>query len=97
MIFSILFVEDICLLLNIINKQNLNSIFITPTYSKLNNFDDFFHSTNENIDTIFDNQIFAYHWHSRNNDIIEKNSYFEKFERKIHHKLENLICFPTLI
>jgi len=49
-------------------------------YCKLNNFDDFFKSTNENINDFFDNQIFAYHWHSRNNANIEKNSYFEKLE-----------------
>ena len=54
----------------------------TSKYSKLNNFDDFFKTTDENVDTFFDNVIFAYHWHSRNNMKIEKNSYFEKFENK---------------
>ena len=54
----------------------------TSKYSKLNNFDDFFKITDENVDTFFDNVIFAYHWHSRNNMKIEKNSYFEKFENK---------------
>ena len=49
-------------------------------YSKLSNFDDFFNSTNEDINNFFDNQIFAYHWHSRNNYKIEKDSYFEKLE-----------------
>ena len=49
-------------------------------YSKLCNFDDFFKKTDEDINTFFDNQIFAYHWHSRNNYKIEKNSYFEKIE-----------------
>ena len=53
-------------------------------YSKLNNFDNFFKTTDENIDTFFDNQIFAYHWHSRSNAIIEKNSYFEKLENNIY-------------
>jgi len=49
-------------------------------YSKLSNFDDFFKTTDENINTFFNNQIFAYHWHSRIDNIIEKNSYFEKIE-----------------
>ena len=49
-------------------------------YSKLSNFDNFFKTTDEDINTFFDNQIFAYHWHSRNNYKIEKNSYFEKLE-----------------
>ena len=49
-------------------------------YSKLNNFDDFFKTTDEDISIFFDNQIFAYHWHSRNNYNIEKDSYFNKLE-----------------
>jgi len=53
---------------------------IKSKYSKLSNFDDFFKKTDENINTFFDNQIFAYHWHSRNNYKIEKDSYFEKLE-----------------
>ena len=53
---------------------------VTSKYSKLSNFDDFFKTTDEDINTFFDNQIFAYHWHSRNNYKIEKNSYFEKIE-----------------
>ena len=51
-------------------------------YSKLNNLDNFFKKTDENINNFFYNQIFAYHWHSRNNYNIEKNSYFEKIELK---------------
>lgn len=51
-------------------------------YSKLNNFDNFFKATDEDISNFFDNKIYAYHWHSRNNFKIEKNSYFEKFELK---------------
>ena len=51
-------------------------------YSKLTNFDDFFKTTDEDINTFFDNQIFAYHWHSRSNVNIEKDSYFEKIENK---------------
>ena len=50
-------------------------------YSKLNNLDNFFKETDEDINTFFDNQIFSYHWHSRSNAIIEKNSYFEKLEK----------------
>jgi hypothetical protein len=53
---------------------------IKSKYSKLCNFDNFFKKTNEDINTFFYNQIFAYHWHSRANYIIEKNSYFEKLE-----------------
>lgn len=49
-------------------------------YSQLSNFDDFFKETPESIDRFFNNQIFAYHWHSRSNNLIEKNSYFEKLE-----------------
>ena len=49
-------------------------------YSNLTNFDDFFCKTDEDITNFFDNQIYAYHWHSRNNFIIEKDSYFEKLE-----------------
>ena len=53
-------------------------------YSNLDNFDNFFKKTVENIDTFFDGQIFAYHWHSRNDHIIEKDSYFEKLETKFN-------------
>ena len=49
-------------------------------YSNLNNFDNFFKKTDDNINNFFDNKIFAYHWHSRNNAKIEKDSYFERFE-----------------
>lgn len=56
-------------------------------YSKLNNLDGFFKSTDENINTFFNNQIYAYHWHSRNDFNIEKNSYFEKFENLFKVKL----------
>ena len=44
--------------------------------------DESFKTTDEDINTFFDNQIFAYHWHSRNNRKIEKNSYFERLEFK---------------
>jgi hypothetical protein len=49
-------------------------------YSNLTNFDDFFRKTDEDITNFFDNQIYAYHWHSRNDFKIEKDSYFEKLE-----------------
>lgn len=51
-------------------------------YSKLCNLDDFFKTTDEDVSKFFNNKIFAYHWHSRNNYKIEKDSYFEKFEKK---------------
>ncbi len=51
-------------------------------FSELSNFDDFFKETKEDINDFFDNQILAYHWHSRNENHIEKNSYFEKLELK---------------
>jgi hypothetical protein len=50
-------------------------------YSNITNFDDFFHKTDEDITTFFDNKIYAYHWHSRNDFKIEKDSYFEKLEK----------------
>ena len=49
-------------------------------YSNLTNFDNFFCKTDEDITKFFDNQIYAYHWHSRNDYKIEKDSYFEKLE-----------------
>jgi hypothetical protein len=54
-------------------------------YSKLHNLDDFFKNTDENIDSFFKNQIYAYHWHSRNKYDIEKNSYFDKFDNKFRN------------
>tara|TARA_A100001015_G_scaffold6678_1_gene8347 strand:+ start:411 stop:1322 length:912 start_codon:yes stop_codon:yes gene_type:complete len=59
-------------------------------FSNLTNFDDFFKSTNENIDNFFDNQLFGYHWHSRSNISAEKDSYFYKIEKKIDEKIRNL-------
>mgnify|MGYP001395128661 CR=1 FL=1 len=58
-------------------------------YSKLNRFDDFFKKTNEevNIDQFFKGLIYAYHWHSRNNYTVEKDSYFEQLEANINNKL----------
>lgn len=52
-------------------------------YCKLSNFDNFFKTTNEDINNFFGNQIFCYHWHSRNNAKIENDSYFEKLEVKL--------------
>ena len=57
-------------------------------YSKLHTFDDFFKNTDENIDDFFANEIFAYHWHSRNNANIEHNSYYERFENKFKNKIK---------
>jgi len=56
-------------------------------FSSLNNFDDFFKKTTENIDMFFNNQIYTYHWHSRNDNVIEKNSFFEKIENKINNAI----------
>ncbi len=53
---------------------------IKSKYSKLSNFDDFFKTTDEDINKFFNNNIFAYHWHSRNNNKVENNSYFSKLE-----------------
>lgn len=53
-------------------------------YSKLSHLDNFFKNTDEKIEKIkdfFGGYIYAYHWHSRNNYCIEKNSYFEKIEK----------------
>jgi hypothetical protein len=61
----------------ILNDKNIKS-----KYSQLNKFDNFFKKTDENVNIFFDNQIFAYHWHSRNNINIETNSYFSFFENK---------------
>jgi len=60
---------------------------IISKYSKLSNFDDFFKSTNEDVSTFFNNVIFAYHWHSRNNMTVERGSYFDKFEKLLQKKL----------
>ena len=83
-IWKFIFIDDI-------NLYCLPSVLFDPVwildykkkkckYSKLNNFNDFFKRTDEDINNFFDNQIFAYHWHSRNNYFIEKDSYFEKLE-----------------
>ena len=56
-------------------------------YSKLSHLDDFFKSTDEDINKFFDNQIFTYHWHSRANVVIQKDSYFEKIEKLLKKKL----------
>jgi hypothetical protein len=55
-------------------------------YSTLNNFDDFFKKTNENINKLgdlFNNMIYCYHWHSRTSYSIERDSYFDKLDRII--------------
>lgn len=58
-------------------------------YSNLTNFDDFFKYTEEDVNKFFDNQIFAYHWHSRSNVVAEKNSYFDKIEKQINLKISS--------
>ena len=62
-------------------------------YSDLNNFDDFFKYTKEKvtIDTFFNGRIYAYHWHSRNNIIVEKDSYFSRLENDINNKLNYIL------
>ena len=55
---------------------------VNSKYSKLNNFDNFFKTTDEDISNFFDNQCYSYHWHSRNNYKIEKKSFFERLENK---------------
>ncbi len=60
----------------------LNDKKLKSKYGNLNKFDNFFKNTKENINTFFANEIFAYHWHSRNNNKIEKDSYFNQFELK---------------
>jgi len=61
----------------------LNDKKIKSKYSNLNNFNNFFKQTNENLNNFFLNEIYTYHWHSRNNMSIENNSYFNKFESKL--------------
>ena len=54
-------------------------------YSSLNNFDNFFKKTKEDVENkFFHNQIFTYHWHSRNNYKIEKKSFFERLENRFN-------------
>lgn len=61
-------------------------------YSDLDNFDNFFKKTNEtikNISDCFNGLIFCYHWHSRTNYEIEKDSYFDKIEKIIDNSFYN--------
>ena len=62
---------------------------ISSKYSRLDKFDYFFIKTDEKVDinTFFGGSIYAYHWHSRNNHNIEKNSYFEQLENSINNNL----------
>lgn len=59
-------------------------------YSELTNFDNFFKKTDEKINNFFKDQLFGYHWHSRGNMKIEKDSYFYKIERKFREIIKNL-------
>jgi hypothetical protein len=56
-------------------------------YSKLDNFDNFFKRTDENIDKFFDNKIYSYHWHSRIEYDVEPDSYFKKIENKMTYNI----------
>jgi len=69
----------------------LHDLNVTSKYSKLNNLDNFFRETDEDISNFFDNKIYAYHWHSRSNYEVEKNSYFERIELMHLNKLNNKI------
>lgn len=59
-------------------------------YSKLLDFDGFFKTTNEKLRLkngtidMFSGNIFAYHWHSRNDYNIEKDSYFKQIHSLIY-------------
>jgi hypothetical protein len=59
---------------------------LTSKYSTLNKFDNFFKKTNEkvNISSFFGGNIMAYHWHSRNNQDIEENSFYSIIEKEIY-------------
>lgn len=65
-------------------------------YSKFSQFNDFFHDKGELLSiengdiNIFSGKIFAYHWHSRTNYPIQKNSYFRQVEYLIDYKLYNI-------
>ena len=61
-------------------------------YCDLMKFDNFFKKTdiNVNINNFYNGLIYAYHWHSRNNIQIEKNSYFERIENDINNKILDL-------
>ena len=58
-------------------------------WTKLSDFDSFFKTTDESVNPFFDNQIFAYHWHSRNNFKVEPDSFYSRIERKHSNILKN--------
>ena len=62
---------------------------LTSKYSTLNKFDNFFKKTNEkfNISSFFGGNIMAYHWHSRNNQDIEDNSFYSIIEKEIYQNI----------
>lgn len=70
--------------------QDKNTI---SQHQNISNFDQFFKKTDTdvNIENFFEGLIYAYHWHSRMNATIEKDSYFERIENDINNKLEKLI------
>lgn len=61
----------------------------TSKYSKLDRFDNFFKTTKEQVDikNFFGGLIYAYHWHSRNDSVIEKDSYFELLETDVNKNI----------
>ena len=63
----------------------------TSKYDDLNNFDQFFKTTNKiiKIKTFFQGLLLGYHWHSRNDIKIEHNSYYHQIEYQIF-KFTNL-------
>jgi hypothetical protein len=54
-------------------------------YDNLNRFDDFFKTTDKKvtINKMFQGLLLGYHWHSRNDIQIEKNSYYQQIEYEI--------------
>ena len=67
---------------------NLSYTKTKSKWTKLSDFDSFFKRTDESVNPFFDNQIFAYHWHSRQNIDVEPDSFFDKIEIR-HNKLVN--------
>ena len=57
----------------------------TSKYENLNNFDNFFKFTKKKvkIENFFQGLLFGYHWHSRNDILIENNSYYQQIEYQI--------------
>ena len=61
-------------------------------YCKLSNLDNFFKKTYENVKiNNFFKGIFTYHWHSRDNHKIEKDSYFDRLQCNINTIYDKLL------